>query len=69
MCSLAFGVGRLPGRRRVALYRTCEQTTRPIAYFDNETDALEFMQFVDAMTSYQRMAQPLTEFHGWAAIE
>ena len=56
ICKTAYGVGFMPTRKQVALYRTCASYTEPIAYFKDEDAARLFMHFVDELTWRGRSA-------------
>lgn len=45
----AFHIGRLPGRKRVALYLEYGSGFRPLAYFENEKDAQMVVEFIDKL--------------------
>lgn len=69
ICKIAYGVGYLPGRKQVKLYRTCGSLTSAVASFDNEDDALEFLMFMDRLIRPFSNEPPLEEWHGWALVE
>lgn len=49
----AFHIGRLPGRKRVALYLQYGSRSRPLAYFQNEKDALAVIEFMDKLAGWK----------------
>ena len=43
-----YGVGPLPGRKRIAVYRRSRAGFLPVAYFCNEECAKDFMRWLEA---------------------
>jgi len=41
-----YGISKLPGRKRVALYETGKGCIRPIAYFHDEAAAQRFLEWL-----------------------
>lgn len=64
---IAYGVGYLPGRKRIALYRSCGARVNSLAYFDDESEAREFMAFIDRLARLDSRSDTI-EWHGWAEV-
>ncbi len=59
---MTYSIARYPQRKQACLMLKTGNTSRPIAYFKRDTDAVEFMKFVDAVAGLT----VTSEWHGWS---
>ena len=67
VCKMSYGIGTMPGRKQIALYRAHNAQVKVISYFKDEDEAREFMQFVDKLAN--KYDDPDAEWHGWAVVQ
>lgn len=68
ICNSSYGVGRLPGLKKVALYRSCGPDVKTVAWFNNEDEARDFMMFVDRLARISGNTPESQDWHGWAEV-
>ena len=59
---VTYNITKYPQRKQVALTVEEGNVIRPIAYFMDDEDALDFMQFVDRLAALS----PDRVWHGWS---
>ncbi len=59
---MTYSIARYPQRKQACLMLEKDNKVRPIAYFKEDADAVEFMKFVDAVAGLT----VTSEWHGWS---